>query len=341
LTVAGSLRWAQVVDLPRPPAASPRDQVARLPLSPGVYRFRDAAGAVLYLGRAVCLRRRVASYWGDLGDRGHLAAMVAGIAQVEAVPCASAHEAAWLERNLLARRKPPWNRSPNGGQESEVWIRLSSSSRAPGVTVIRQPGRGDLVRYFGPYLGGQKARDAVSGLRRVLPLGHATDQPAGTARELARARGASPPARAYLARTVTAVLDRDPAAVAALRAELVRRRDAAAGRLAFEFAGQVQAELEALDWITAEQKVTVAQPCDFDMYGWADGMLVRFEVRGGRLSGWSQRACEAAAARRHLVATSGNPAWADFARRSAELAARLRPPQCRTSGSLAPAAVPN
>ncbi len=141
---------------------------------------------------------------------------------------------------------------------------------------------------------------------------------------------------------MTAVLDRDPAAVAALRAELVRRRDAAAGRLAFEFAGQVQAELEALDWITAEQKVTVAQPCDFDVYGWADGMLVRFEVRGGRLSGWSQRACGAAAARRHLAATSGNPAWADFARRtaelaaacarrSAELAARWRSPRCRTS----------
>ena len=77
---------------------APREQVARLPLSPGVYRFRDAAGAVLYLGRAVSLRRRVASYWGDLGDRGHLAAMVARIVRVEAVPCASGHEAAWRSK---------------------------------------------------------------------------------------------------------------------------------------------------------------------------------------------------------------------------------------------------
>jgi excinuclease ABC subunit C len=114
------------VDAPRQPAAGPREQVARLPPGPGVYRFRDAAGAVLYLGRAICLRRRVASYWGDLGDRGHLAVMVARIARVEAVPCASGHEAAWLERNLLQRGKPPWNRNPSGGQESEVWIRLSA-----------------------------------------------------------------------------------------------------------------------------------------------------------------------------------------------------------------------
>jgi excinuclease ABC subunit C len=311
------LRWAQIVDAPPRPVASAREQVARLPAAPGVYRFRDAAGRVLYVGRAVNLRRRAASYWGDLGDRRHLTAMVARIARVEAVPCDSAHEAAWLERNLLRRGQPPWNRSRSGGQESEVWIRLSSGERAPGLTVIRRPRAGDPARCFGPYLGGQKARDAVSGLGRVLPLGHTGDRAAGTERELARARGASPGVRADLARTVTAVLDRDPAAVAALRAELTRRRDAAAAALAFEFAGRVQAELEALDWITAEQKVTQAQPSDFDVHGWAGGVLVRFEVRGGRLSGWTQSACASASP------ASGGPAWTDFARRAAELAALL------------------
>ena len=285
----------------------------------------------MYLGRAVSLRRRVTSYWGDLGDRAHLAAMVARIARVEAVPCDSAHEAAWLERNLLERRKPPWNRSPSGGQESEVWIRLSEAAPAPGVMVVHHPRTSDRARHFGPYLGGQKARDAVSGLGRILPLAYAVDRPAGTERELARARGAIPGARADLVRTMTAVLDRDPAAVAALRAELIRRRDVAAARLAFEFAERLQGELEALDWITAEQKVTQAEPSDFDVHGWADGVLVRFEVRRGRLRGWTQRACGAAAARRHLAKGSAGepavvrgPAWPDFARRTAELAARLR-----------------
>jgi excinuclease ABC subunit C len=231
-------------------------RTACLPLAPGVYRFRGAAGRVLYVGRAVSLRRRVASYWGDLGDRRHLAVMVARIARVEAVLCDSAHEAAWLERNLLQRRLPPWNRSASGGQESEVWIRLSAAARAPGLTVVHQPGSPDgTTRYFGPYLGGQKARDAVSGLGRVLPLGHAADTVTGAARDLARVRGAAPGARTALAGTLAAVLDRDPAAVASLQAELTARRDAAAAALAFECSGSISSS----SWSSRPGGRTVSQ----------------------------------------------------------------------------------
>jgi excinuclease ABC subunit C len=73
-------------------------QVRRLPNAPGVYRFRDGRGRVLYVGRATELRSRVASYWADPRDRPHLARMVDGIARVEAVICDSVHEAAWLAR---------------------------------------------------------------------------------------------------------------------------------------------------------------------------------------------------------------------------------------------------
>ena len=102
--------------------------------------------------------------------------------------------------------------------------------------------------------------------------------------------------RGELTATLAAVLDRDPAAVASVRERLSARRDAAAAALAFEFAARLQGELEALAWVTAEQKVTRATPDDFDVCGWADGLLIRFTVRGGRLSGWTQRACAAAAA---------------------------------------------
>ena len=80
--------------------------VSQLPAEPGVYRFRDVRDRALYIGRTADLRRRVPSYWGGLRDRRHLRRMVPNIARVEALVCASEHEAAWLERNLLEHRKP-------------------------------------------------------------------------------------------------------------------------------------------------------------------------------------------------------------------------------------------
>ncbi|HMD91247.1 MAG TPA: hypothetical protein VKG80_01270 [Trebonia sp.] len=307
----------------REPASgsAPRDLAVRLPLAPGVYRFRDAAGHLLYVGRAVSLRRRVLSYWGDLGDRPHLSRMVTRIASLEAVACDSAHEAAWLERNLLQACLPPWNRSRSGGQESEVWIRVSESARAPGMAVVYRPVPG--ARHFGPYLGGRKARLAVSGIRRVLPLAYASGGQAGVRQEMAGILGVSAADRPALARTAAALLDRDPDAVASVRGRLCARRDAAAGTLAFEFAARVQEEIEALDWVTAEQKVTRPAAEDFDVCGWADGTLIRFAVRGGRLTGWTRRGCGEASARHHLGNTP--PEWTEFARRNAELATRLTP----------------
>jgi excinuclease ABC subunit C len=304
-----------------------REQAARLPPAPGVYRFRDASGRVLYLGRATSLRRRAASYWGDLTDRPHLRLMVAKIARVEAVVCDSAHEAAWLERNLLQTQKPPWNRAPAGGQEIEVWIRLCVAPRSPGLTVVHRPRSGAEpasspdVRHFGPYLGGRQARLAVSGLCRVLPLSYANGALTGARRDLARIRGVAEDDRAPLASTAAAVLSRDPAAVASLTASLTAFRDAASGALAFELAARLQQEIAALDWVTAEQKVTSQEATDHDVSGWSAGTLVRFAIRGGRLTGWSQRACGEAAASRHLAGTA--PEWAAFAQRNAQLAARL------------------
>ena len=136
-------------------------QVRRLPRAPGVYRFRDARGRVLYIGRATDLRSRVASYW-SLRDRPHLRRMVAAIHRLEALTCDSVHEAAWLERNLLEERLPRWNRTA-GGAEAPVFLRLDPGPARPGL-------RTSYTEGFGPYLGGARARLALSALLRVHPL---------------------------------------------------------------------------------------------------------------------------------------------------------------------------
>jgi excinuclease ABC subunit C len=301
-------------------ADHPRVVAAALPCAPGVYRFRDERGRVLYIGRATELRRRVRSYWGDLGDRRHLARMVARIASVEAVVCASAHEAAWLERNLLEQRLPRWNRTP-GGQENPVHIRLDARPASPGLRAVHEVVPADGAHHFGPYLGGLRVRQAVTGLHRALPLPYTGSRLSGSERDLARQRGVGQPDRVRLVETLIAVLQRQPAAVAAARAELQELRDRAATRQAFEVASQIQDELEAFDWITCTQRVTSADPRDFDVYGWAAGHLVRFQVRSGRLDTWTVRGCAQDAARRYLDATP--PDWTSFAQQNADLAAAL------------------
>jgi len=298
-----------------------RQVIARLPVSPGVYRFRDQRGRVLYIGRATNLRHRVASYWtSDLADRRHLRPMIPQIERIEAVSCASGHEAAWLERNLLERSMPRWNRTA-GGQEVPVWIRLDRGPATPGLSVIHDHQVSEALGDHGPYLGGVRVRQAVAGLHRVLPVAYTGTRADGAEREMGRVRGIAMVDREAVVDRLTAVLARDPTATANVRGALEDARDRAADALAFELAARIQDELEALDWITGPQRVTVATPDDLDIHGWSDGTLVRFGIRAGRLCDWSQRPSTLDAAAAQLAATP--MAWREFSQRNAELAAAL------------------
>lgn len=279
---------------------------------------------MLYIGRATHLRSRVGSYWGDLRDRRHLRRMVPQISRVEAVACDSVHEAAWLERNLLERAKPRWNRI-RGGLEVPVCIRLAHKASESRIVLAHWPPADPGTETFGPYLGGTQGRLAVSALDRIFPLRYTGDRLDGGLGDLARIRGVDRADRAGFLATITAVLRRQASETQAVRESLALLRDRAGGHLAFELAARIQQEIEAVDWIVAEQKVTVADPLpDHDVYGWAGGLLVRFRVRNGRLNGWEQRPSTFGAAQRHLELTPAQ--WSTFAGRNAELARALLPP---------------
>jgi excinuclease ABC subunit C len=291
-----------------------------LPGTPGVYRFRDAGDRVLYIGRASALRSRVASYWSDLRGRDHLVAMVSRIARIEAVSCDSAHEAAWLERNLLETSLPPWNRTP-GGQESAAYIRMDAGPANPGLSVAYQVRPADQVRYFGPYLGGLRVRLAVAALHRILPLSYSAARLAGAERDLARMRGVTGHDRVALITSLVAILERQPAAVSSAQRQLEQLRDRAAHTLAFELAARIQDEIGGLGWITCPQRITTMDAANLTIAGWSQGMLVEFLIRDGRLCAWSQRSCDLPSVTEALSATPA--AWRDFTQRNAELTARL------------------
>ncbi|MEV6844071.1 GIY-YIG nuclease family protein [Actinoplanes sp. NPDC051411] len=292
----------------------PPPEISRLPREPGVYRFRDASSHVLYIGRATDLRARTASYFGNLGNRPHLIRMVNRIARVEAVACASVHEAAWLERNLLEDRMPRWNRTP-GGQEVPLYLRLDSGPATPGLHLTHRPNRAT----HGPFLGGLRTRLAVRALQKIKPLPYAGETLTGAEREMAALYGVRPEDRERLAQALTEVLDRRPQAVREVLEALTARRDEASAALDFERAAERQEEIEAVEWLTSVQRACSPAAEDCEIHGWAGGVLVSFTVRGGRLSGWRQRRC---ASPPRLPPTP--QIWQPFAQRNAELAAGLQ-----------------
>ncbi len=294
--------------------------IGLLPPGPGVYRFRDARGRVLYIGRATGLRSRVGSYWSGLRGRDHLAPMVERIARIEAVSCDSVHEAAWLERNLLETALPRWNRTP-GGQESAVYIRMSTRPSAPGLSAVYHAQPATQVRYFGPYLGGLRVRQAITALHRILPLSYTKARLAGAERDMARHRGVVSADRGVLTGELTAILNREPAAVSWARDELGQLRDRATTELAYELAGQVHQEIAAVNWVTCAQRVTTMDNVSQTVSGWSGGLLVQFQIRGGRVRAWTQRASTCSRAGRALEATPAD--WREFMRHNAELAASL------------------
>src|SRR5262249_51839564 len=157
---------------------------------------------------------------------------------------------AWLERNLLERSKPRWNRTR--GVESAMCIRVRHTAGAPQLTTVYWPvvtDTGPDCHLYGPYLGGNQARLAVSAFDRVLPVRYTHDLLTGSQRDMARARGVEPHHRDALLTTLMDALGGDPVALGWVRDNLAVHRDRAAEREAYELAGRIQQEIEAIEWI--------------------------------------------------------------------------------------------
>ena len=288
-----------------------------LPAEPGVYRFRDGLDRVIYLGRATDLRSRVRSYAGDLGSRRHLRRMVPQVRTVEAIVCASVPEAGWLERNLLERSLPRWNRT-RGGMELVGWLTVSDDPARPGIGLVIE-GSDVPGAAFGPYLGAEKLGLARSALLRAWPVPLAGERLDGASRSMAEARGVTPADLERYVSCVRAVLARDESAIAELRVLLAEASRHAIDRLAFETALQIQAEVAALDWLVAHQRVTGCSP-GLVVGARAGGVEFSLAASGDRLDKWTSGRTASTGTQ---VIDSTPADWAAFATRNAELAAAL------------------
>jgi excinuclease ABC subunit C len=148
-------------------ATSLEPKLKALPAKPGVYLFRDAAGKLLYVGKAKSLRSRVRSYFQQRGDgRPSIGGMVGRIADLEVIVTGTEVEALHLEQNLVKRHRPPYNVRLRD-DKSFPYIAVTVEDEYPRVMFTRERHRRGVV-YFGPYANAKKVRETLDVLNRVF-----------------------------------------------------------------------------------------------------------------------------------------------------------------------------
>jgi excinuclease ABC subunit C len=143
------------------------EQRRKLPDQPGVYLFRDARRRVIYVGKAISIRKRVASHFRADG-RGALGhdAMVAEVASIEYVVFGSEGEALLAEQAFIKQYRPRFNIRLRD-DKSYPFIAISLDEDFPRVYFTRERHRRDRA-YFGPYSNAKRVRDTLEVLSRVF-----------------------------------------------------------------------------------------------------------------------------------------------------------------------------
>jgi len=150
-----------------------RAQLRHLPNGPGVYRMFDAAGEVLYVGKARSLKKRVANYARGVGHNTRIARMIAETCSMEFVSTVTETEALLLEANLIKRLRPRYNVLLRD-DKSFPYILIATDHPAPQIAKHR----GARVRkgeYFGPFASAGAVGRTINALERAFLLRSCSD----------------------------------------------------------------------------------------------------------------------------------------------------------------------
>ncbi|MEK6976644.1 MAG: excinuclease ABC subunit UvrC, partial [Candidatus Thermoplasmatota archaeon] len=150
----------------RPPSLDPlRERVARLPRLPGVYQWKDSAGAILYVGKANDLRDRVSTYLDPTTAKGDR--LLQDLADVEVIAVRTAKEALLLEQTLIKLHRPRYNVRLTDDKQYP-YLKLTNEDYPRLLKVHRRDNDG--ATYFGPFPDGTGAFFVAQAILELVPL---------------------------------------------------------------------------------------------------------------------------------------------------------------------------
>ncbi|MFQ5894305.1 MAG: excinuclease ABC subunit UvrC [Nitrospinota bacterium] len=267
-----------------------------LPDAPGIYLFRDSAGAALYVGKAKNLRNRVRGYFARSHGRGPwISRMVEQVASVDYVVTDREVEALILESNYIKRHKPKYNVVLKDDKQFP-YLKFSTQEQAPRLSIVRRVGQ-EGATYLGPYPSAASVRQTIRFIQRTFHIRACTGgiEDKTSARclyfQMGQCQG---PCDGHQSpedygRAVGDALDflrgRDRELSARLKAQMAEASDA----LAFERAAKLRDQIRAIERVTERQEMVSLGGEDQDVVGLSRVGHVAFArvffVRGGKLLG--------------------------------------------------------
>ena len=279
--------------------ASYRPAPGSIPVDPGVYRFRDAHGRVIYVGKAKNLRQRLNSYFADPGGLlQRTRTMVHTAASVDWVTVGTEVEALQLEYNWIKEFDPRFNIRYRD-DKSYPSLAVTISDEYPRLQVMRGPKRRG-VRYFGPYAHAWAIRETLDLLLRVFPARTCSNGVFNRAAQTNRPcllgyidKCSAPCVGRVSADEHRSIVDEFCRFMSGQGTDFVRTLEkqmfAASAALDFERAARLRDDIGALQRAIEKQAVVLGDDTDADVIAFAEDPLEAaiqvFHVRGGRVRG--------------------------------------------------------
>jgi excinuclease ABC subunit C len=281
------------------PAVAYRPASGTIPDEPGVYRFFDASGRVIYVGKAKSLRSRLNSYFADQqAMHTRTRSMVQSAARVDWTVVQTEVEALQLEYSWIKEYDPRFNVKYRD-DKSYPWLCVTLAEEYPRVMVGRGPKRKGN-RYFGPYSHAWAIRETVDLVLRVFPMRSCRPGVFKNHKQIGRpcllgyiGKCSAPCVGRVDAEEHRAIVDDFVQFLSGHAAPLIKRLESemrsASAALEFERAARLRDDLGALQQAMAKNAVVLRDGTDVDVIALAEDPLEVavqiFHVRGGRVRG--------------------------------------------------------
>jgi excinuclease ABC subunit C len=274
-------------------------RLGEIPREPGCYLMRDGEDRILYIGKAKVLRQRVRSYFQSGGGHGHsprISLMVRQVCDIEVIVTDSEAEALALESNLIKQNQPHFNVLLKDDKKYP-YLCITWSEAYPRLFITRRRRlRSPLDRFYGPYVDVGLLRRTLSLVKRVFPLRQrplplhrdrtCLNYDIGRCPGVCQERISSEDYHQSLRKVAMVFQGRSDELIELLAEQMARYAE----RLDFEAAARVRDQLQGLDTLTADQKMSVGDSSiSRDVIALAaDGRVAAvqlFQMRAGKLVG--------------------------------------------------------